>query len=75
MKFSFKSYGDYFTFYKNDSLIKVSENNPLIAINLKHAELILKDLRKKEVKPDQFSILGLSLFASSLDKKQLMKLF
>ena len=42
---------------RNDSLIKVSENNPLIAINLKHAELILKDLRKKEVKPDQFSIL------------------
>ncbi len=69
MKFSYKSNGDFFTFYKNDSLIKVSENNLLIAINSKHAELILKDLRKKEVKPDQFSILGLSMFASSLDKK------
>ena len=69
MKFSYKSNGDFFTFYKNDSLIKVSENNLLIAINSDHAELILKDLRKKEVKPDQFSILGLSMFASSLDKK------
>ena len=69
MKFSYKSNGDFFTFYKNDSLIKVSENNLLIAINSNHAELILKDLRKKEVKPDQFSILGLSMFASSLDNK------
>ena len=69
MKFSYRSNGDFFTFYRNDSLIKVSENNPLIATNSKHAELILKDLRKKEVKPDQFSILGLSMFASSLDKK------
>ena len=69
MKFSYKSNGDFFTFYKNDSLIKVSENNLLIAINSKHAVLILKDLRKKEVKPDQFSILGLSMFASSLNKK------
>ena len=69
MKFSYKSNGDFFTFYKNDSLIKVSENNLLIAINSDHAELILKDLRKKEVKPDQFSILGLSMFASSLDNK------
>ena len=71
MKFSYKSNGDFFTFYKNDSLIKVSENNPLVAKNLKHVELILKDLRKKEVKPDQFSILGLSMFASSLDKKMI----
>jgi chaperone required for assembly of F1-ATPase len=69
MKFSYKRNDDFFTFYKNDCLIKVSNNNPLIAINLKHAELILKDLRKKEVKLDQFSILGLSMFASSLDKK------
>ncbi len=69
MKFSYKSNDDFFIFYKNESLIKVSDNNPLIAINLKHAELILKDLRKKEVKPDQFSILGLTMFASSLDKK------
>ena len=69
MKFSYKSNDDFFTFYKNDSLIKVSENTPLKAVNSKHAELILKDLRKKEVKPDQFSILGLSMFASSLDKK------
>ena len=69
MNFSFKSCEDYFIFYKNDSLIKVSENNPLLAINLKHAELILKDLKKK-VKTDPFSVLGLSMFASSLDKKQ-----
>ena len=69
MKFSYRNNGDFLTFYKNDSLIKVSENNPLIATNSKHAELILKDLRKKEVKPDQFSILSLSMFASSLDKK------
>ena len=47
MNFSFKSYENYFLFYKNESLIKVSENNPLLAINLKHAELILKDLKKK----------------------------
>ena len=70
MNFSFKSSENYFLFYKNESLIKVSENNPLLAINLKHAELILKDLKKKEVKTDPFSVLGLSVFASSLDKKQ-----
>ena len=50
MNFSFKSCEDYFKFYKNDSLIKVSDNNPLLAINLKHAELILKDLKKKKLK-------------------------
>ena len=50
MKFSFKSCDDYFKFFKNDSLIKVSENNPLLAINSKHAELILKDLKKKKLK-------------------------
>jgi len=71
MNISFKSCDHYFTFYKNDSLIKVSENNPLLALNLKHAELILKDLRKKsDVKEDPFSILSLSMFASALDKKQ-----
>ena len=70
MNFSFKSCEDYFKFYKNDSLIKVSDKNPLLAINFQHAELILKDLKKKEVKTDPFSVLGLSMFASSLDKKQ-----
>ena len=70
MNFSFKSCEDYFKFYKNDSLIKVSDKNPLMAINSQHAELILKDLKKKEVKTDPFSVLGLSVFASSLDKKQ-----
>ena len=70
MNYSFKSCDDYFIFYKNDSLIKVSDNNPLLAINLKHAELILKDLKKKEVKTDPLSALGLSVFASSLDKKK-----
>ena len=70
MNYSFKSCDDYFIFYKNDSLIKVSDNNPLLAINLKHAELILKDLKKKEVKTDPLSVLGLSVFASSLDKKK-----
>ena len=47
MNYSFKSCEDYFKFYKNDSLIKVSEN-PLLAINLQHAELILIDLKKKK---------------------------
>ena len=70
MKFSFKSCDDYFIFFKNDSLIKVSQNNPLLAVNSKHAELILKDLKKKEVKTDPLSVLGLSMFACSLDKKQ-----
>lgn len=70
MNFSFKSSDNYFLFYKNNSLIKISENKPLLAINLKHAELILKDLKKKVVKTDPFSVLGLSVFASSLDKKQ-----
>ena len=70
MNFSFKSSDNYFIFYKNDSLIKVSKNNPLLATNLKHAGLILKDLKKKAVKTDPFSVLGLSVFASSLDKKQ-----
>ena len=70
MNYSFKSCEDYFKFYKNDSLIKVSDKNPLMAINSQHAELILKDLKKKEVKTDPFSVLGLSVFASSLDKKQ-----
>ena len=70
MNYSFKSCDDYFIFYKNDSLIKVSDNNPLLAINLKHAELILKDLKKKKVKTDPLSVLGLSVFASSLDKKK-----
>ena len=74
MKIFFKSCNDYFTFYKNDSLIKVSENNPLIAVNSKHAELIIKDLKKKEVKTDPFSILGLSIFASSLNKKQVKRI-
>ena len=69
MKFSYKSNDNFFTFYKDGSLIKVSENTPLKAVNFEHAELILKDLTKKEVKPDQFSILGLSMFASSLNKK------
>ena len=50
MKFSFKSCEDYFKFYKNDSLIKVSDKNPLLAINLQHAELILIDLKKKKLK-------------------------
>tara|TARA_B100000963_G_scaffold361134_1_gene395045 strand:+ start:2236 stop:2907 length:672 start_codon:yes stop_codon:yes gene_type:complete len=71
MNFFFKDCDGHFTFYKNDSLIKVSENNPLLAVNLKHAELILKDLKKKKVKTDPFSVLGLSIFACSLDKKQL----
>ena len=70
MNYSFKSCEDYFKFYKNDSLIKVSDKNPLLAINFQHAELILKDLKKKEVKTDPFSVLGLSLFASGLDRKQ-----
>ncbi len=70
MNFSFKSCDDYFIFYKNDSLIKVSQNNRLLAVNSKHAELILKDLKKKEVKTDPFSVLGLSMYACSLDKKQ-----
>ena len=69
MNYSFKSCEDYFKFYKNDSLIKVSDKNPLLAINFQHAELILKDLKKK-VKTDPFSVLGLSVFASGLDKKQ-----
>ena len=71
MNFSYKSSDEFFTFYKNNSLIKVSENNPLLALSKKHAELILADLSKKEIKPDQFSVLGLSMFASSLDKKQI----
>ena len=71
MNFSYKSGDDFFTFFKNNSLIKVSENHPLLALNKKHAELILKDLGKKEIKPDQYSVLGLSMFASSLDKKQI----
>ena len=70
MNYSFKSCEDYFKFYKNDSLIKVSDKNPLLAINLQHAELILIDLKKKKVKLDPFSVLGLSMFSSSLDKKQ-----
>ena len=71
MNFSYKSSDDFFTFYKNNSLIKVSENYPLLALGKKHAELILKDLKKKKIKPDQFSVLGLSMFASSLDKEQI----
>ena len=71
MNFSYKVSDHFFTFYKNNSLIKVSENNPLLALSKKHAELILVDLSKKEIKPDQFSVLGLSMFASSLDKKQI----
>ena len=71
MNFSYKNGDDFFTFFKNNSLIKVSENHPLLALNKKHAELILKDLGKKEIKPDQYSVLGLSMFASSLDKKQI----
>ena len=71
MNFSYKVSDHFFTFYKNNSLIKVSENNPLLALSKKHAELILKDLSKKEIKPDQFSVLGLSMFASNLDKKQI----
>ena len=74
MKIFFKNSNDHFTFYKNDSLIKVSENNPLKALNSKHAELIIKDLKKKEIKTDPFSVLGLSIFASSLDKKQVKKI-
>ena len=71
MNFSYKSSDEFFTFYKNNSLIKVSENYPLLALSKKHAELILKDLKKKKIKPDQFSVLGLSMFASSLDKEQI----
>tara|TARA_B100000035_G_scaffold214852_1_gene184100 strand:+ start:7451 stop:8122 length:672 start_codon:yes stop_codon:yes gene_type:complete len=74
MNFSYKSSNEFFTFYKNNSLIKVSENNPLLALSSKHAELIIKDLRKKEIKPDQFSVLGLSMFASSIDKKQISEI-
>ena len=48
MNFSYKVRDHFFTFYKNNSLIKVSENNPLLALNKKHADLILKDLRKKK---------------------------
>ena len=70
MVFFLKNCGDHFTFYKNDSLIKVSENSPLLAFNLKHAKLILKDLKRSKVKTDPFSVLGLSIFACSLDKKQ-----
>ena len=71
MNFSYKNGDEFFTFFKNNSLIKVSENHPLLALNKKHAELILKDLGKKEIKTDQYSVLGLSMFASSLDKKQI----
>ena len=74
MNFSYKVRDHFFTFYKNNSLIKVSENNPLLALSKKHAELILADLSKKEIKPDQFSVLGLSMFASSLDKKQIKEI-
>ena len=74
MNFSYKVSDHFFTFYKNNSLIKVSENNPLLALSKKHAELILVDLSKKEIKPDQFSVLGLSMFASSLDKKQIKEI-
>ena len=74
MNFSYKSSNEFFTFYKNNSLLKVSENNPLLALSSKHAELIIKDLRKKEIKPDQFSVLGLSMFASSIDKKQISEI-
>ncbi len=74
MNFSYKSSNEFFTFYKNNSLIKVSENNPLLALSSKHAELIIKDLRKKKIKPDQFSVLGLSMFASSIDKKQISEI-
>ena len=70
MKIYYKSYDGSFIFYKNNSLVKVSRSNPLIATNDKHAKLILRDLRKNEAKTDPFSILGLSMFASSLDKKQ-----
>ena len=70
MNFSLKNFNDRFTFYKNGSLIKVSENNPLLAANSKHAKLILKDLKKKEVYKDPFSMLSLSMFASSIDKNQ-----
>ena len=57
MNFFFKDCDGHFTFYKNDSLIKVSENNPLLAVNLKHAELILKDLKKKRLKQTHFQFL------------------
>ncbi len=70
MVFWLKNCDDNYTFYKNDSLIKVSKNRPLLALNLKHAKLILKDLKKRKVKTDPFSVLGLSIFACSLDKKQ-----
>ncbi|MAZ46254.1 MAG: hypothetical protein CMM98_01580 [Rickettsiales bacterium] len=70
MKIYYKSYDGSFIFYKNNSLVKVSRSNPLIATNDKHAKLILRDLRKNEAKTDPFSILGLSMFASSLDKKK-----
>ena len=49
MNFSFKSCEDYFKFYKNDSLIKVSDKNPLMAINSQHAELILKDFLNEKI--------------------------
>ena len=48
MNYSFKSCEDYFKFYQNDSLIKVSDKKPLLGINLQHAELILIDLKKKK---------------------------
>ena len=57
MKIFFKNSNDHFTFYKNDSLIKVSENNPLKALNSKHAELIIKDLKKKRLKQIHFQFL------------------
>ena len=71
MNFSYQRSDEFFIFYKNNSVIQVSENSPLLALSKKHAELILKDLSKKEIKPDQFSVLGLSMFASNLDKKQI----
>ena len=70
MKFSFKSCDDYFIFFKNDSLIKVSQNNPLLAVNSKHAEQILKDLKKKKLKQIHYQFLVYQCLLAVLIKKK-----
>ncbi len=68
MEFRYKKINTHFTIFKNKNVFKTPNMFPLIAVNQKHAEIIINQLNAKLIKKNPNSVLSLTLFACNLDE-------
>ena len=68
MIFHYKKNNTNFTIFKNEDVFKTPKLLPLIAINQKHAQIIINQLNQKLIGKDTNSVLSLTLFACNLDE-------